>query len=215
MLMTVDWSHGIKAKCMVTIMLHLINLGGTQMRLCITTLGVMSYRRPNQKLIKRERERGRSGFMLEDQSGNSRFWTYARAEDFTKSRSSVKCICLEVYMFCSLLERENSRSSEDLIRSSEGSHARAELLCLHVCSSVESHARARPLFQQKFEKCFKVSRHRTGARSVELALVLSSQPPCLTSRFQAFGNHGLLAGCNAKPIGAGLGRDRVVSEKNS
>ena len=25
---------------------------------------------------------------------------------------------------------------------------------------------------------------------------------------QAFGNHGLLAGCDAKPIGAGLGRDK-------
>ena len=30
---------------------------------------------------------------------------------------------------------------------------------------------------------------------------------------QAFGKYGLLAGYGAKPIGAGLGRDRVVSER--
>ncbi|GMQ01570.1 hypothetical protein CsSME_00048161 [Camellia sinensis var. sinensis] len=183
------------------------------------------YRRPKQKLIswfmlghyfshpciclrhhlliflRPNRERGRSSFMLEDQFGNFRFWIHARA----KSHSSVKCICPEVHMFCSPLERENSRS----ICSSEGSHTRVKLLCLHVCSSVESHARARPLFQQKFEKCFKVSRHRTGARSVRLALVLSSQPLCLTLRFHAFGDHGLLASYGAKPIGAGLGRDTL------
>ena len=35
---------------------------------------------------------------------------------------------------------------------------------------------------------------------------------CLTVK-QAFGNLGLLAGYGAKPIGAGLGRDRVVSER--
>ena len=49
-----------------------------------------------------------------------------------------------------------------------------------------------------------------------LFTVLASASPCtlyycITVK-QAFGHLGLLAGYGAKPIGAGLGRDRVVSE---
>ena len=50
-----------------------------------------------------------------------------------------------------------------------------------------------------------------------LITVLASARPCtlfycITVK-QAFGNLGLLAGYGAKPIGPGLGRDRVVSER--
>ena len=46
-----------------------------------------------------------------------------------------------------------------------------------------------------------------------LITVLASARPCtlfycITVK-QAFGNHGLLAGYGAKPIGAGLGRDKI------
>jgi len=54
------------------------------------------------------------------------------------------------------VEREFHASSIFEIRSSEESHARAEIFCLHVRSSVESHVRARSLFSENFEKCFKV-----------------------------------------------------------
>ena len=43
-----------------------------------------------------------------------------------------------------------------VVRSSVGSHARAELLCLHVRSNVESHARAWTPVSANSEKCFKV-----------------------------------------------------------
>ena len=52
------------------------------------------------------------------------------------------------------VEREFHASSTFTVCSSEKSHARAELLCLHVRSSIESHARARPLFSENSEKCF-------------------------------------------------------------
>ena len=66
-----------------------------------------------------------------------------------------------------------------------------------------------------FEKVFS---HTDFLSSLDIFHLLFWLPPapvlCITvfTDKQAFGNHGLLAGYGAKPIGAGLGRDRLVLE---
>ena len=132
-------------------------------------------------------------FVLEDQSGNSRFWIYARAEDFTLERRTSRSSVHSEYMhFRSSVESHdrawNAYAQKFMcfaVRSSERIHARVRVWfsrssvsrapierenCASstfswVCSllerensqsSVESHARARPLFIANFEKCFKV-----------------------------------------------------------
>ena len=65
---------------------------------------------------------------------------------------------------------------------------------------------------------WKVFLHTDCHNSLDIVYLLFWLPPCPCTLYycltvkQAYGNLGLLAGYGAKPIGAGLGRDRVVSE---
>ena len=97
------------------------------------------------------------------------FMQFAWASKVTLEREMRVCSTLHVFTVCSsegmhtrartcvsrssggraLVERKFHASNTFAVRSSEERHARAELLCLHVRSSVESYARARPLFAEK------------------------------------------------------------------
>ena len=122
------------------------------------------------------------GLSFGSKSGKPRFWLPCSSEWFhtrvttfvfrapLKRRnvgSSVACKLSGMYVCRRTLERRDLRSSEELCltleRASSEDFQHPVLLHFYrplergsLCSSGESHARARPLFSANFEKCFKV-----------------------------------------------------------